>query len=163
MSRQIVTSDFAAAEARIAHPASVGTPQETLTADGYAARIIKLIPSEVVAVYLFLAGIITAGRPRVEDRGPLLAVVFVFLLIGTWAYLARVVGVSSRLQLAVSTVAFAVWVFSLGGPFPYLMSAVGMVYDPLHGAILLPLYTFLVPMMDNRFTPSTPAPLTLTR
>lgn len=72
-------------------------------------------------------------------------VVFFALLAGTWLYLQRVERVSKLQQLLISTVAFAVWVFSLGGPFSAFTW-----YSPLYGAILLPLYTFSIPIFQAK-------------
>ncbi|HEV2389039.1 MAG TPA: hypothetical protein VGS20_17495 [Candidatus Acidoferrales bacterium] len=108
--------------------------------DDYKSRLLKYIPTEVVAVYLTIAGIVHAsgsGLPR-----PTLSVVFVVLLVATPLYLWRVLQVTKAPQLAVSTVSFAVWVFTLGGPF----ASAGW-YRPAYGAILLPLYTFMVPIL----------------
>ena len=56
---------------------------------------------------------------------------------GPGSDLARVQRVSKKAQLAISTLAFAVWVFSLGGPFQSFSW-----YNPFYGSVLLPLYTF---------------------
>ncbi|HZZ78827.1 MAG TPA: hypothetical protein VFE62_09935 [Gemmataceae bacterium] len=152
MPRQIISTAYADAQAERAHLAKTGAPSPEVTADRYKDRIVKLIPGEVVAVYLFVAGLIAATDSEQVPQGPLLTVVFLVLLGLTWPYLARVAGVSNRLQLAISTVAFVVWVFSLGGPFPYLMALVGLKYHPIYGGILLPIYTFSVPILDASYT-----------
>ena len=80
------------------------------------------------------------------------AFVFLALLALTWPYLSRIGGVTNRTQLAISTGAFFFWVFSLGGPFVYLMGLVGWTYHPIYGGLLLPLYTFAVPILDSGYT-----------
>ena len=152
MSRQIISEEFVRLEREAARPADAGMGSRETTADGYASKVIKLIPTEEVALYLFLSGMIGAARPVESDRGPILTFVFVVLLLLTWPYLKLVAGVTNRWQLAVSTVAFAVWVFSLGGPFIYLMPKVGLSYDPLWGAIAVGLYTFFTPVFDKAYT-----------
>jgi hypothetical protein len=119
-----------------AQPALPPKPVKELTADTYEARLFKLIPSEVVALYIFLDGVLRAA-PRNVPAQTIRWLVFALLLCGTWFYLERVANVSKKGQLAASTVAFAVWVFSLGGPFvDYAW------YSYVYGAIALPLYTF---------------------
>jgi Kef-type K+ transport system membrane component KefB len=76
-------------------------------------------------------------------------VVFLALLVGTWFYLERLQKVSKRQQLIVSTVAFAIWTFSLGGPF-----ADFAWYSPIYGAVLLPLYTFAVALVGGPNEPT---------
>ena len=152
MSRQIITSDDAKAESERAHTAAARSSVPAPPPDRYKDRLVKLIPSEVVAVYLFISGLVAATDQTQVPQGPLLTLVFLVLLALTWPYLSRIAGVSNRTQLAISTVAFAVWVFSLGGPFPYLMGQLGLRYHPIYGGILLPLYTFAVPILDNSYS-----------
>ncbi len=105
-------------------------------ADNYLDRVVKYVPADVIAVYLAVDNILkNAGD--VDNLETYLWVVFAVLLILTPIYLWRVAQVRKRLQIAISTASFAVWVFALGGPFTYL----GW-YEPIQGAILLPLFTF---------------------
>lgn len=153
MPRQIVTREFIRREQETIHPADASAGRPILQdVDGYTSKVVKLIPTEVVALYLFLSGIIAAARPAEADRGPVLTFVFGALLVLTAPYLRRVAGVRNRLQVGISTVAFGVWVFSLGGPFVYLLQLAGFSYDQLWGAILLGLYTFIVPIFDKSYT-----------
>jgi len=153
MPRQIITSAYSAQQAQLAFAAAAGAnPPPPPPRDPYKERLIKLIPGEVVAVYLFLSGLIAATDAAKVPQGPLLSVVFLILLTLTWPYLSRIAGVSSPIQLAISVGAFAVWVFSLGGPFPYLMDKVGVSYQPIYGGVLLALYTFAAPILDNSYT-----------
>ncbi len=108
------------------------------TADDYGTRVLKYIPAEVVTVYIAVQAVI-AQSGSVEGSGTLLWIAFGFLLALTPVYLWRVMHVTKPLQLVISTLSFAVWVFSLGGPFVSFTW-----YQPLYGAILLPLYTFAV-------------------
>jgi len=98
--------------------------------------LLKYVPAEVVVVYVFVEGLIR-NAPADVPRDKVLWGVFLFLLVGTWFYLVRVQHVSKKEQLLISTLAFAVWVFSLGGPFASLSW-----YKPFYGSLLLPLYTF---------------------
>jgi len=45
-------------------------------------------------------------------------------------------------QLFISTLSVPVWLFALGGPFALLDW-----YEPAFGAIVLPLYTLIVPII----------------
>ena len=113
-------------------------------ADRYQDRLIKYIPGDVIAVYLAIAGILKTASGHI----PLQAiqwVVFLVLLPGTWFYLQRVGGVNKWQQILISVIAFVVWVFSLGGPFTQF----GW-YDPVYGAIVLPLYTFIIPIFEPK-------------
>ncbi len=111
-------------------------------ADDYGTRLLKYIPAEVVAVYVFIQGILSqAGSP-----GPnpvLLWIVFGLIFVLTPVYLIRVQKVTKVVQLTICTIAFAIWVFSLGGPF-----ALYSWYQPLYGAVLLPLFTFTAGIVE---------------
>jgi hypothetical protein len=104
--------------------------------DGFNTRVMKYIPAEVVAVYVFVQGVINQAGPSVPNA-TLLWIAFGVLLALTPVYLWRVQHVTKTIQLVICTIAFAVWVFSLGGPFTFLSW-----YQAIYGAVLLPLFTF---------------------
>ena len=114
------------------------TPQ---VPDEYLSKVLKLIPAEVVSLYIALAGIIVVGGQAVNGEA-LFWFIFVVCLIGTPLYLMKITKVGDLLQLGISTIAFVVWVFALGGPF-----ATVSWYQPIYGALLLPIFTFFVPMI----------------
>jgi hypothetical protein len=109
-------------------------PQEK--EDKYSDRLVKYVPTEVIALYLAVTAAITAD----SSAPPFLYwVIFAACLVGTWLYLRVAQKVNSSLQLSISTFAFAVWAFALGGPFAELSW-----YKPIYGAVLLPIVTFFV-------------------
>ncbi len=109
--------------------------------DDYSTRMLKFIPAEVVTVYLALDSLLrTTTDPKINI--PLLWWgIFLLLLILTPVYLWRIQNVTKTTQLIITTISFAIWVFSLGGPF-----ALQPWYSPFYGALLLPLYTFIIPL-----------------
>ena len=110
--------------------------------------LLKLIPSEVIAVHIFIQGVM----PRVF--WPTL-VVFLLLVGITPLYLYWAMGVRSRPQLTVSTLSLVVWIYALGqGPFRF-MRAPG--WEPWYGSVLLALWTLVPPMFLTRAEPQ-PAP-----
>jgi hypothetical protein len=111
-------------------------------ADEYVDRVIKLIPGEVVALYITLAGILAASG---QNTSTIFWLIFIVCLIGTPLYLSKISKVGNVVQIVISTVAFAVWVFALGGPFATLSW-----YVPVYGALLLPVFTFFVPMVMEK-------------
>jgi len=116
---------------------------EQLKPDDYKSRLLKYIPAEVVAMYITLDSITRSAGNQIPLQ-PALWIVFTLLLIGTPLWLWRVMKVTKRGQLVISFFAFAVWVFALGGPF-----ALQQWYHPVYGALLMPLYTFLVPIIKG--------------
>jgi len=159
MPREIITEEESAAADESTSPASTSTPDETDVPislgladtttprrkhipgvpDGYIDRLVKYIPSELVAVYLSLDAICrSAESTEIWIRWSVLA----FALIATPLYLWRAAGVRKRTQLCMSTAAFLVWAFALGGPFAQLSW-----YKPIYGAVLLPAFTFVAPLV----------------
>lgn len=109
--------------------------------------LLKLIPSEIIAVHVFIQGVM----PRLF--APTL-VVFLLLAGITPLYLRQAMGVRSRPQLVVSTLSFVVWVYALGqGPFRFLRAP---WWEPWYGSVLLALWTLVPPMFLAR--PAAPAP-----
>jgi len=111
-----------------------------LTPDTYRDKLLKYIPAEVVALYLTLDLI---WRSTSEAEAWLRWLILIFGLVATPLYLWRIQRVRKWIQLLVSTVAFLVWTFALGGPFVSLSW-----YKAIYGALLLPMFTFLVPLID---------------
>ena len=72
--------------------------------------LLKLIPSEIIAVFVFIQGVMPpAVLPHVVVAALLIAI--------TPVYLARVSHVSSRTQLVVSTLSLVIWIYAIGiGP-----------------------------------------------
>src|SRR5262249_35192731 len=110
--------------------------------DEYLDRLLKYVPVEVVALYVFLRATVEAA-PEGFPKLPVHWVLFALMLAGTWGWLARIQKVRKRRQLAISTGAFAIWAFALGQPFSGLFE-----YQPIFAALLVPLYTFFAPMVE---------------
>jgi hypothetical protein len=117
-------------------------PDPPPSADHYTDRLLKYVPAESVALYLTLQGIVSSS---VEGRALYTWLWFVFGIgiIGTPLYLWRIQHVSKIAQLVVSTAAFGVWVFALGGAF-----ASPSWYKSFLGSMLLVIFTFFVPLIS---------------
>jgi hypothetical protein len=113
-------------------------PASSTTYDTYYSRLVKLIPSEIIALYLALDGIASA----MKQKEILLWIVFGISIIGAWFYLGRMANVSQVLQRLLTIFAFTIWVYVFGGPFALLPW-----YDPGYGKLILVVYTFFVPML----------------
>jgi hypothetical protein len=102
--------------------------------DPWLARLVKLVPAEIVAVYL-------AGRPLAQERYAGLWPVACLVL----AIVVRAFGTSDRrgpqwLSVAVSAVSFVLWVYATGGHF------LTIVVDPNLAALAVLVWTTLVPV-----------------
>jgi hypothetical protein len=116
--------------------------QQQEEADRYRDRLFKYIPAEVVTLYLGLSAIVASAKdvPHVLNW-----LIFVAGIVATPYYLWFGQNVRAPLQLIVSTLAFGVWVFALGGPFADIDG-----YKHVYGAVLLPLFTFFVAAIPPR-------------
>ena len=109
--------------------------------NNYISRLVKYIPSEVIALYLTLDSIIRSSDKSNPSYNNLYWFIFLFGLIITPIYLWKLQNVRIKRQLFISTLSFAVWVIAIGGPFVNLEG-----YNPVYGSILLPILTFLIPI-----------------
>ncbi len=107
----------------------------------YLDRLMKMIPGEVVGLYLVGSGIIPAGQS-------------VSLLIWTIICLAGVIALRAYgtadpatnkapdwIHVGISSIAFLIWVYSIGGVF----EAYGLAV-PYIGSLLVLAWTFFVPI-----------------
>jgi hypothetical protein len=99
--------------------------------------LIKLIPSEVIAVFVFIQGVMPYRLgPHVVAAAILLAI--------TPIYLTRVMGVRSRAQLVISTLSLVIWMYAMrGGPVQFLSPP---FYERWYGAVALAIWTLVPPM-----------------
>ncbi len=122
---------------------AAGAPPREPGADfqGYLDRLMKMIPGEVIGLYLVGSGFIPANQPLVLT---IWSIVCLGGVIAVKAY-----GTADRanqkppdwVHVAISSVAFVIWVYSIGGPF-----ATYGVNVPYIGSLLVLAWTFFVPI-----------------
>ena len=126
----------------VAHGGAAGS-----TLQQYTDRLIRLIPSEVVAAYLAIRGIVEAvapNDPTAKGFLPWLPVVGVALviLVRSWGTRAPS-GALSTVQVGavgIAVISFVIWVISLGHPI--IMSTPIATWV---GSVLLILWVFVLP------------------
>ncbi len=104
----------------------------------YIEKLLRLIPSEIIAAYLIIIGIIPGGFSK---WGGLIITVLILALIPF--YLWRVQNVKNYMQITATAAAYLVWVYSLnGGPFqPWGL------YRSWLASIILILWTLIIPVL----------------
>ncbi len=120
-------------------PIRIESQRSTDTLGDFLGRLIRLIPGEVIALYTAGAGIIPQESQKVW-----LTIWAGFCLLGTAAL--RIWGTRDATRnkstdwahVAISTGAFVVWLYSLGGPFELFG-----VYVPFVGTLLVLAYAFV--------------------
>ncbi|HAX92477.1 MAG TPA: hypothetical protein DCY25_00775 [Bacteroidales bacterium] len=143
MSRQVISSaDIRRINQIQSENKNTGQAVSQATRDTYSDRLFKYIPAEIVAGYIFAAGMLEnltkAGEISLFQWG-----LFLIFLILTPLYLWRVQKVQKISQHIISALSFVVWVFALGGPFSLLSW-----YNPVYGAVLLPVFTLAVAIVE---------------
>jgi hypothetical protein len=114
--------------------------REIKNTNEYAAKLLKLIPSEIIAAYLVIEGIVST-QPGIQNL--VLTVSSIFLLVLIPFYFWFVFNVKNILQIIITMISFVVWIFSIGGPFlkyPWYLQA--------YGAVVLILWTLTVPLFN---------------
>ncbi|HEV2669474.1 MAG TPA: hypothetical protein VGU74_00115 [Gemmatimonadales bacterium] len=134
---------------RVVHPgaqaAAAALPIET---DTYFDKVVKYIPADIVGAWVAVTGLIASasGIPRQTT----LWVAFGIGLILTAAWTWKQASAPGRrppppvTQTIISTGAFAVWVFALGGPFQHVPG------QQVYGSLLLILYTLVVALVNPK-------------
>ncbi|MEA3194859.1 MAG: hypothetical protein QOD26_3192 [Betaproteobacteria bacterium] len=116
-------------------PGSAATPLQS-----YMDRLIKLIPAEIVSLYLVGIGII----PKEEGTSLIVwGLVCLVLVVIVRAYATSDSAAQLKPQwgaIAVSSVSFVIWIYNMPGPFQVLGWAV-----PYIGALLVLVWTFIIP------------------
>jgi hypothetical protein len=127
-------------------PQGYGVVNVTSTAtadapDGYIDRLVKYIPSEIIALYLGVANVVPVTDPSYHLA---LWIVFGAATVCTPIYMYFVTQAADEptlwSQIVISSIAFPIWVFAIGGPFRFLSW-----YEGKHwvAAVVLTFATFL--------------------
>jgi hypothetical protein len=125
--------DLALAEAAGAPPAE--------EFQSYLDRLLRMIPTEVVALYLVGIGIIPPGQRAALLVWSLVCLAAVVAL-RTYGSRDEAAGRGPQWQtVMISAIAFVVWLYSLGGPF-----AAYNLHVPYVGSLLVLAWTFFVPL-----------------
>ena len=135
MSRRIITSELQSASQTESANGAVSS-----SVDGYFDRIMKYIPADVVALWLFISGLISSNTQTDPNAGTIhwvaFGVGFVLTVLWTRRQTTEPGKKTALVQIAISGAAFVVWVFALGGPFTSLEW-----YLPYYGSIVLAVFT----------------------
>lgn len=116
--------------------------------DKYISKIIKLIPAEIVSVYLAVFNIADSNRQQPDGNNGLQWTVFLLILFITPFYLKKIAGITGTKQIIFCTLSFVVWVFSMGGPMKdVLIWGNSMQFL---GAVFLPIYTLAIPLVYEK-------------
>src|SRR5580704_17279462 len=128
----------AATSAAATAPGGVAVPSE----DDYLTRVVKYIPPEVLAAYLFMAGVIDSNVTGRHDHAIWLGGLLVGILVLTIPYDLRVLKIVRWSQIAMSVLGIAVHVFAVGGWF-----ATTTWYHQWYASIVVPLFGLVIAIL----------------
>ena len=124
--------------------AAAGAPPVDI--DSYFDKVVKYIPADIVGAWVAVTGLISSARdiPRQTILWVAFAIGLILTAWWTWKQGALPGRRPPATQAIVSTGAFAVWVFALGGPFQHVPGR------EVYGSLLLIPYTLVVALIDPR-------------
>lgn len=109
-------------------------------ANSYKDRLLKLIPSEIIAAYITLHGLVIGLGNKHEKT--MLLIITALLFILTPFYLYRVSMVTKKGQIFITSIGFLVWVFTTTPPIEKLWD----IPTAFLGSLVFILYTLFAPM-----------------
>jgi hypothetical protein len=151
-------ADAGAGAPPAAPPGPPAPPPGTPTADDFWNRLMKAIPLVVIGGYLAASGVLTAITDPGRTEKIAFWLVFAFFLVITPLFHSRVLKVTRRRQLWISTVAFALWAFALGGPFDVTFGG----WAPWMGSLAVICGAILIWVIDPASQEDAPVPLPVT-
>jgi hypothetical protein len=137
----------AAAPAATTAPGGVTVPSE----DDYLTKVVKYIPPEVLAAYLFMAGVIDSNVTNKHDHAIWLGGLLVGVLVLTIPYDLRVLKVVRWSQIGMSVLGLAVYVFAVGGWF-----GTTTWYHQWYASIVVPLFGLVIAILKLPPLPEDP-------
>lgn len=115
--------------------------------DGYFDKVVKYVPADIVAAWIAADALIRGSGGDVPKTALMWVAFSVGLaLTAPWTIRqTRLVGAPPAVRQAViSTFAFGLWVFAIGGPFAKLH-----FYHPVYGGLLLILFSLTVGLVNE--------------
>lgn len=125
----------------------VAVPSE----DDYLTKVVKYVPVEVLAAYLFMAGVIDSNVTNKHDHAIWLGGLLIGILLLTIPYDLRVLNIVRWSQVAMSIVGIAVYVFAVGGWF-----ATTTWYHQWYASILVPIFGLVIAILKLPALPEDP-------
>lgn len=120
-------------------PIQQGIQPANPAGDSYNDRLVKMIPSDVVALYLACNTAVSTFHGTSSTYW----IVFFFILLILPFYLKRIAGVTETMQIVVMTINFVLWCSTLDQPFDFMQGD----SKKLFSTISVALFTFAVPII----------------
>jgi len=107
----------------------------------YLGRLLKMIPGEIVGLYMIGSGFIPAGKPAILTIWSVVCLILLVIL-RLWGTADPAQGKPSQpIPVAIAAIAFVIWLYWLGGPFVQYG-----IYLNYVGSLLVLVWSFLIPI-----------------
>ena len=123
------------------------------TEDDYITKLLKYIPVEILGAYLFMQSVVNSNVTTRHAHAIWLLCLLIGAGIFTYAYDRWVLSIIRPAQLLMSVLAFAVYVFAMGGWF-----ATTGWYHQWYASIAVPTFVVLVGIMPVKPLPTSAPP-----
>lgn len=121
-------------------PREIKSETDQGSTTNYRDRLLKLIPSEIVAAYVTLHGLIMGLES--DYKYNILWIVVGVLFVLTPFYLIRVSMVTKKGQILITSIGFLVWVFTTNPPIDKIWDIPSIFI----GSLIFILYTLFIPL-----------------
>lgn len=113
--------------------------------DTFLERVVKLVPADVISVYLAVFNVIKNGQQPGTQPEVLQWIIFGFIVVLLPFYLRKLGRIKSLKQIIICEFSFLIWVLSIGGP----VEGLKLLGYPTQfiAAIIVPLYTLFTPWL----------------
>lgn len=106
----------------------------------YFERLVKLIPGEIISIYIFGVGVIPAAEKTALWVWPAVCLIFLFWLRAEATKTGSSLTTAQWPAVIISAVSFLIWLYALGGVFATLP-----FYKAYIGSLAIVAWTFIVP------------------
>lgn len=117
---------------------------QTLADQDITEKILNYIPAEIVAAFISINAIFMSVEhpPTLTTQWIVFVILIALTALYTWKTTSHDLLPMATTQIVISTAAFVIWVYTLGGPFVMFSW-----YQPYWGTILVTLFTLLPPLL----------------
>ncbi len=117
---------------------------QTLPDQDITEKILNYIPAEIVAAFISINAIFMSVEhpPTLTTQWIVFVILIALTALYTWKTTSHDLLPMATTQIVISTAAFVIWVYTLGGPFVMFSW-----YQPYWGTILVTLFTLLPPLL----------------
>ena len=122
--------------------------------DSYLDKVIKYIPSEIHAFYLFAAGIIASAENNQQAYFNY-TLIFILLVAPFWIWFgvsSDNPGVRSKTKIfhaIIAEVAILIWVYNISMEWLSAFFGDKLPCDPIAGSLILAAFTILAPLLEK--------------